>query len=37
LNEVSDENVGEYILDDDNIFDSIYTQLVTPGTHVISD
>jgi hypothetical protein len=37
LNEVSDENIGEYNLDDDSVFDSDYTQLVSPGTHVISD
>jgi hypothetical protein len=37
LNEVSDENVGEYSLDDGSVFGSDCTQLVTPGTHVISD
>jgi hypothetical protein len=38
LNEVlDDENISEYSSDDDNVFDNDYTQLVTPGTHVISD
>jgi hypothetical protein len=36
LTEVVDENIGEFSLDD-SIFDSDYTQLVIPGTHVISD
>jgi hypothetical protein len=37
LSEVSDnENVDEFSLDNGSIFDSDYTQLVTPGTHVIS-
>jgi hypothetical protein len=37
LNGVLDENIGEYSLDDDSVFDSDYTQLVTPETHMISD
>jgi hypothetical protein len=38
LNEIlDDENTGEFSLDDDSVFDSDYTQLVTLGTHVISD
>jgi hypothetical protein len=32
-----DENIGEFGLDDDSVFDSHNTHLVTPGTHVISD
>jgi hypothetical protein len=34
---VDDENISEYSLDDDSVFDNDYTQLVTPGTHVISN
>jgi hypothetical protein len=34
LNEGLHENIGEFILDDDSIFDIDYTQLVIPGTHV---
>jgi hypothetical protein len=37
LDEVSDENIGEFSSDVESIFDSDCTQLVTPGTHVISD
>jgi hypothetical protein len=38
LNEVLDnENIDEYSLDDGSISDNDYTQLVTPGTHVIID
>jgi hypothetical protein len=37
LNELSEENIGEYSLDDESVFGSNYRQLVTPGTHVISD
>jgi hypothetical protein len=38
LNEVLDnENISEYSLDDDIVFDNNYTQLLTPGIHVISD
>jgi hypothetical protein len=38
LNEVlDDENISECSLDDDSVFDNDYTQLVIPGTHVISD
>jgi hypothetical protein len=34
LNGVLDnENVGEFSSDDDSVFDSDYTQLVTPSTH----
>jgi hypothetical protein len=37
LNAVSgDENIGPFS-SNDSVFDSEYTQLVTPGTHVISD
>jgi hypothetical protein len=37
LNEVlNNENIGEFSLDDDGVFDSDYTQLMTPGTHVIA-
>jgi hypothetical protein len=38
LNEVlDDETISEYSSDDDSVFDCDYTQLVTPGTLVISD
>jgi hypothetical protein len=38
FNEVLDnENIGEFSLDDDSIFGGDYMQLVTPGTHGISD
>jgi hypothetical protein len=37
LNEVLDEIICEYSSDDDSVFDNDYTQLVTPGTSVISD
>jgi hypothetical protein len=38
LNEVLDnEIVSEHSSDDDSVFDNDYKQLVTPGTHVISD
>jgi hypothetical protein len=38
LNEVLDnEIISEHSSDDDSVFDYDYTQLVTPGTHVISD
>jgi hypothetical protein len=31
------ENITEYSSNFDSVFDNDYTQLVTPGTHVISD
>jgi hypothetical protein len=31
------ENIGDFSLDDDSFSDNDYTQLVTLGTHVISD
>jgi hypothetical protein len=34
---VQNENIGDFSLDSDSICDSDYTQLVTPGTHVIVD
>jgi hypothetical protein len=37
LNEVLDETISEYSSDDENVFDCDYTQLVTAGTHAISD
>jgi hypothetical protein len=38
LNKVLDnETISEYSSDNDSVFDYDYTQLVTPGTHVISD
>jgi hypothetical protein len=38
LNEVLDnENISEYSSEDDSVFDHDSTQLMTPGTHVISD
>jgi hypothetical protein len=38
LNEVLDDTIiSEYSSDDDSVFDYDHTQLVTPGTHVISD
>jgi hypothetical protein len=37
-NEVlDDETISEYRSDDDSLFDYDYTQLMTPGTHMISD
>jgi hypothetical protein len=32
-----DKNIGEFSLEDAGISNSDYTQLVTPGTHMISD
>jgi hypothetical protein len=38
LNEILDiENISEYSLNFDSVFDNDYAQLVTPGTHVIND
>jgi hypothetical protein len=38
LNEIlDDENIDEFSLADNTSFASVYTQFVTPGTHVISD
>jgi hypothetical protein len=34
---LNDENTGEFSLDNDGVFNSDCTQLVTPGTHMISD
>jgi hypothetical protein len=34
---LDDENIGEFSLNNDNIFDNDYTQSVTPGTHMIGD
>jgi hypothetical protein len=31
------ENIGEFSSDDDSIFHTDYIQLMTPGTHVISN
>jgi hypothetical protein len=38
LNEVAhNENIGNFSLNNGSICDSDYTQLVTPGTHMIID
>jgi hypothetical protein len=38
LNEaLDDENIDEFSLDNDSVFNSDYTEVVTPGTHVITD
>jgi hypothetical protein len=38
LNEVLDnETISEYSSDDESVFDYDYTQLVTAGTHTISN
>jgi hypothetical protein len=38
LNEIlNEDSISEYSSDNDSVFDIDYTQLVTPGTHVISE